>query len=74
MSLLKTVGPAVVLIASVCLAGAGCSSSPVKKSSGPLDRLVKSFTSDKQPKRSQQADTIPTAKAADYTPNEAKAK
>ena len=72
MSLPKTVGPAIVLIAGLCLAGAGCSSSPLLKSSGPLDLLIRPFSADKKPKKSKQADTIPTAKAAGYRPNEAK--
>jgi hypothetical protein len=72
VSLLKTIGPAAVLIASICLVGSGCSSSPLKKSSSPLDLITKQFTSDKKPKQRKQADTIPTAKAAGYTPNEAK--
>ena len=74
MSLLKTVGPGIVLIAGICLGGAGCSSSPLQKSSGPLDRLVRPFSSGKKAKKSKQADTIPTAASVGYTPNEAKSK
>ena len=72
VSLLKTAGPAAVLIASVCLVGAGCSSSLVKKSSGPLELLAKPFKSDKKAKKRKQADTIPSAQSVGYTPNEAK--
>ncbi|MCH8921697.1 MAG: hypothetical protein IIA67_00960 [Planctomycetes bacterium] len=72
MSLLKTAGPAVVLIASICLIGAGCSSSPMRKSSGPLELLARPFKSDKKAKKSKQADTIPSAQSVGYTPNEAK--
>lgn len=72
VSLLKSIGPAIVLIASACLVGAGCSSSPMKKSSGPLNLFAMPFSADKKPKKSKQADTIPTAKAAGYTPNEPK--
>ena len=72
MSLLKTIGPAAILIASICLVGSGCSSSPLHKSSSPLDLLTKQFTSDKKRKKSHQADTIPSAKSVGYTPNEAK--
>ena len=74
MSSLKSVGPAVVLIACVCLAGAGCSSSPLKKSSSPFDLLSAPFTANKKPKRSKTADTIPSAKSVGYTPNQPKAK
>ncbi|MCH8047516.1 MAG: hypothetical protein IID44_27795 [Planctomycetes bacterium] len=70
MSLLKTAGPAIVLIASITLSSAGCSSSPVKKSSGPLSLFSNPFSADKKKrKKGKQADTIPSAASISYTPN-----
>ena len=70
VSLLKSMGSVLFLSASLVLASAGCSSSPLKTSSGPLDLFTKPFSAKKKSGRSNLPDTIPSASAAGYTPNE----
>ena len=69
MTLLKSIGPLLLLAAAVCLVSAGCSSPAVKTSPSALDILTHPFSAMKKPQRSNRPDTIPDADDINYTPN-----